>query len=83
MLHTEKWPTISTELKHFGNTCVDCRLDLPATSVCMLPMESRVVISVHGRTVLPLETGDNKEAEPQLKEEELAWAATQFYNFEG
>lgn len=48
--------------------------------LCMLPRESRLVLCLYGRTLLPQE---KDEEEPKIERAELGWTALQLFNCEG
>lgn len=48
--------------------------------LCMLPRESRLVLCLYGRTLLPQEKDDD---EPKIERAELGWTALQLFNCEG
>lgn len=53
--------------------------DVPISS---LARESRLVLVIYGRTLETPESNDNA-APPVYKQEELGWAAVQFFNYQG
>jgi phosphatidylinositol-4-phosphate 3-kinase len=50
--------------------------------LCMLPRESRLVVVLYGRTLLPPESNDSIE-EPRIERVELGWTALQFFDCQG
>lgn len=50
--------------------------------VSSLAREARLVLVVYGRTLQQQDNNDNANP-PQYKQEELGWAAVQFFNYEG
>ncbi|XP_049937857.1 phosphatidylinositol 4-phosphate 3-kinase C2 domain-containing subunit alpha isoform X1 [Schistocerca serialis cubense] len=66
----------------FERVLFDFWLNFEGISICMLPLESRIVLVVYGQTVLPPENPDAKDAsqEPRLQKIELGWAALQFFD---
>lgn len=58
-------------------------MNFDGISVCTLPREARLVLVLYGRSIVPAEGGDSKDQQPRIQQEELGWAALQFFNFEG
>lgn len=58
------------------------RLDFEDIVINSLARESRLVLILSGRTLLAPD-GNDKDAPPQYKQEDIGWAAIQFFNYEG
>lgn len=58
------------------------RLDFEDVPVNSLARESRLVLILSGRTQVA-QDGNDKDAPPQFKQEDIGWAAVQFLNYEG
>lgn len=58
------------------------RLDLEGVSISSLAREARLVFVVYGRTLQQQDSNDSNSA-PQYKQEELGWAAVQFFDYNG
>lgn len=61
----------------------NCWLDMQDIFVCSLARESRLVFVLYGRTLQPIDNKDDKDAAPYFKQEEIGWAAVQFFNYDG
>lgn len=60
------------------------RLEFADVPISNLARESRLVLHVFGRTLNTSETEESKNSNmPMYKEEELGWAAIQFFDYEG
>lgn len=57
-------------------------MNFDGISVCTLPREARLVLVLYGRTIVPAESGDSKDQQPRIQQEELGWASLQFFNFD-
>ncbi|KAF2883089.1 hypothetical protein ILUMI_23081 [Ignelater luminosus] len=57
-------------------------LDMEGVLVSSLAREARLVLVIYGRTLQQQDSNDNANT-PQYKQEELGWAAVQFFNYEG
>ncbi|KRT80159.1 C2 domain containing protein [Oryctes borbonicus] len=57
-------------------------LDLEDVPINSLARESRLVLTLSGRTLIT-QDGNDKDAPPQYKSEDIGWAAVQFFNYEG
>ncbi|KAI4457618.1 phosphatidylinositol kinase [Holotrichia oblita] len=57
-------------------------LDLEDVVINSLARESRLVLVLAGRTLITPD-GNDKDAPPQYKTEDIGWAAVQFFNYEG
>lgn len=69
----------------YNRVAFDMWLNIGETTVAALPRESRLVLSLHGYTLLPPDHERSKANpdEPQYETVELGWAAIQFFNHEG
>ncbi|XP_071452807.1 phosphatidylinositol 4-phosphate 3-kinase C2 domain-containing subunit beta [Hetaerina americana] len=66
----------------------DCWLEFDDLKLCLLPRESRLVLTLYGRTLLPAEEGggsssDVETAARNFKTTELGWVAVQLFNYNG
>lgn len=60
------------------------RLEFADVPISNLARESRLVLHVFGRTLNTSESEESKNSNmPMYKEEELGWAAIQFFDYEG
>ncbi|KAK9759167.1 Phosphoinositide 3-kinase family, accessory domain (PIK domain) [Popillia japonica] len=57
-------------------------LDIEDVVINSLARESRLVLVLAGRTLITPD-GNDKDAPPQYKTEDIGWAAVQFFNYEG
>jgi len=64
----------------YSRVIFDTWLVANALPLCMLPRESRLVLCLYGRTLLPQEKDDD---EPKIERAELGWTALQLFNCEG
>nr|XP_023021080.1 phosphatidylinositol 4-phosphate 3-kinase C2 domain-containing subunit beta [Leptinotarsa decemlineata] len=59
-------------------------LEFEDVSINSLARESRLVLQVFGKTLLPSDSEEAKNSSmPVYKEEEIGWTAVQFFNYEG
>lgn len=62
------------------------RLDFEDVPINSLARESRLVLQVYGRSLAASDSEEAKDSksshEPVYKEEEIGWAAVQFFNYE-
>lgn len=66
-----------------GKILFNCWLDMQDIFVCSLAREARLVFVLYGRTLQPADNKDEKDAAPYFKQEEIGWAAVQFFNYDG
>lgn len=59
------------------------RLDMEGVSISSLARESRLVFVIYGRTLQPQDSNNDSNDTPQYKQEELGWAAVQFFDYNG
>lgn len=61
------------------------RLNLEDTTISSLPRESRLVLTLYGRTQKSEDTGTDQAGEADVKYElhELGWAAIQLFDYDG
>lgn len=80
MISSERWAANASL-----NLIIYCfRLEFEDVPISNLARESRLVLQVFGRTLDTTETEESKNSNmPLYKEEEIGWAAVQFFDYEG
>ncbi|KAK4883151.1 hypothetical protein RN001_006470 [Aquatica leii] len=66
----------------YSRILFNCWLEMEDVPISSLAREARLVLVLYGRTLQQQDSNDSGNV-PQYKEEELGWAAVQFFNYEG
>jgi phosphatidylinositol-4-phosphate 3-kinase len=76
-------PCVKTEMDHLWPARIIFNnwfpMEVPINS---LARESRLMLVIYGRT-LDSSEGNDGQSDPKYKQEEIGWAAVQFFNYEG
>ncbi|KAF5287684.1 hypothetical protein FQA39_LY15784 [Lamprigera yunnana] len=66
----------------YSRILLNCWLEMEDVPISSLAREARLVLVLYGRTLQQQDSNDSSSS-LQYKEEELGWAAVQFFNYEG
>ncbi|XP_046395190.1 phosphatidylinositol 4-phosphate 3-kinase C2 domain-containing subunit beta isoform X2 [Ischnura elegans] len=79
---------VSQSMSFYERIVFDCWLEIEDLKLCLLPRESRLVLTLYGRTWLPVEESGNSNGDAEASARgfnttELGWVALQLFNYDG